>query len=148
MDQLAATYPAHLRTLAARHDQALEMGGFDAVMIFAGAPHMKFLDDAPYPFKANPHFKAWVPVLDNPHCAIVYRPGEKPVLLYHQPRDYWHVPPANPSGYWVEHFDIRYLTDPAEARQHLPARAAPLSWVSGKRTSPTGGWRTPIPRQC
>ena len=121
MDQLAATYPAHLRTLAARHDQALEMGGFDAVMIFAGAPHMKFLDDAPYPFKANPHFKAWVPVLDNPHCAIVYRPGEKPVLLYHQPRDYWHVPPANPSGYWVEHFDIRYLTDPAEARQHLPA---------------------------
>ena len=33
---------------------------------------MQFLDDQDYPFKVNPHFKAWVPVVDNPRCVLVY----------------------------------------------------------------------------
>ena len=32
----------------------------------------------PYPFKVNPHFKMWVPVLDNPNCFVIYTPGVKP----------------------------------------------------------------------
>jgi Xaa-Pro dipeptidase len=119
-DRLAGLYPAHLQTLKQRHDRALNESGYDALVIFGGTPQMAFLDDAPYPFKANPHFKAWVPVTDNPNCYIVYTPGQKPRLIYFQPVDYWYKPAETPSGYWVEHFDIRIITAPEEARQHLP----------------------------
>ncbi len=47
-------------------------------------------------------------------------PGRKPVLVYYQPDDYWHVPPSAPEGVWVDEFDIRVISDPAEAVKHLP----------------------------
>ena len=119
MNKLAQLYPRHLETLRERHDRALAEEGFDHVLIFAGAQRMIFLDDMPYPFKVNPHFKAWVPVLDNPHCFLVYSPGKKPLLVFHQPVDYWHKPAETPSGYWTEHFDIRIITTPDEAKQHF-----------------------------
>ncbi len=67
---------------------------------------MLFLDDQAYPFKSNPHFKAWAPILDNPDCFILYSPGTRPILLFHQPVDYWYKPPALPTEFWVEHFDV------------------------------------------
>ena len=115
-DRLASLYPAHLQTVRERHDRALADTGFDHAVIFAGAPHMIFLDDMPYPFKANPHFKSWVPVVDNPYCFIVYTPGKKPRLVFYQPVDYWHKPAATPSGYWIGHFDIQIIGAPEEAR--------------------------------
>jgi len=87
-----------------------------------GAQHVMFLDDNTYPFKPNPHFKAWVPVIDNPHCFIIYTPGAKPVLVYHQPVDYWYKPAATPSGFWVESFDIRIIGIADDARRHFPER--------------------------
>jgi len=59
-DRLASLYPAHLQSLKDRHDRALAETGFDHAVIFAGAHHMIFLDDMPYPFKANPQLKAWL----------------------------------------------------------------------------------------
>ena len=82
---------------------------------------MRFLDDTPYPFKVNPQFKQWLPLTRHPHCWISYTPGNKPVLAYYQPDDYWHVPPSAPEGEWVEHFDIRVLSEPEHAAQHLPS---------------------------
>jgi Xaa-Pro dipeptidase len=75
----------------------------------------------PYPFKPNPQFKALLPLTRHPHCWIEYTPGKKPVLVYYQPDDYWHVPPSAPEGEWVEHFDIRVIADPAEAGKHIAA---------------------------
>ncbi|MCU1347980.1 MAG: Xaa-Pro dipeptidase [Acidobacteria bacterium] len=115
----AQLYPAHLATLRERHDRALAEHGFDHLLIFAGAQRMIFLDDMPYPFKVNPHFKAWLPVLDNPHCFLVYTPGEKPRLVFYQPVDYWYKPAETPSGFWVGHFDIRIITTPEEAKEHF-----------------------------
>jgi Xaa-Pro dipeptidase len=120
-DRLAALYPQHLATVMARADRALERGGFDHLLIAAGAEIYAFLDDNHYPFRTNPHFKAWLPLTAHPHCWIAYTPGRKPVLAYFQPADYWHLPPAPPSGWWVEHFDVRVIGAPAEARAHLPA---------------------------
>ncbi len=87
---------------------------------------MRFLDDMPYPFKPNPQFKYWAPLSQHPNSWIAYTPGRKPVLVYYQPDDYWHVPPSAPNGEWVEHFDIRIIHDAADAVQHLPdaSRAA------------------------
>lgn len=125
---LAHLYRAHLQVIKARADRALEKGGFDHLLVASGVEKFEFLDDRPYPFKPNAQFKAWVPLLRHPACWVAYTPGQRPVLVYYQPDDYWHVPPSPPSGFWVDEFDIRIIADPAEARRHLPAggRAAIL----------------------
>ena len=102
-------YRDHLATIKARSDVALQKGGFDHMVIASGIAKSRFLDDMHYPFKANPHFKHWLPLTEHPNSWIAIRPGERPVLVYYQPDDYWHVPPSAPSGDWVEHFDIRVI---------------------------------------
>jgi Xaa-Pro dipeptidase len=72
LDQL---YKPHLQTLMRRMEQSLAASGFDALVIHAGSPPTQFLDDQDYPFKVNPHFKAWVPIVDNPGCILVIKPG-------------------------------------------------------------------------
>ncbi|MFC4821008.1 Xaa-Pro dipeptidase [Dokdonella ginsengisoli] len=114
----------HLRTLQARADKALLRGGFDHLVVAAGRPANQFLDDRPYPFAVNPHFKHWLPATKAPDSWIVHTPGRKPKLIYLQPHDYWHVVPDSPAGYWVEHFDIAIIREADEARALLPGDAA------------------------
>lgn len=120
-DKLEQLYSDHLRVVKERHDRALAEAGYDHIVIYAGEQRYMFLDDMAYPFKVNPHFKAWVPVIDNPHCFIVYTPGEKPGLVYWQPVDYWHKPAETPTGFWTSSFDIRVIANPEEAKQHFPS---------------------------
>jgi Xaa-Pro dipeptidase len=119
--QLGAHYPAHVQALMARHDRALEVSGASHAVIFSGAPMLRFLDDYYVPFVANPHIASWLPLGPTPHCYLVYTPGETPVLIYYQEKDYWHAPPAAPAGYWTEHFDIRTVHELDEIAAHLPA---------------------------
>ncbi|GIX37102.1 MAG: Xaa-Pro dipeptidase [Silanimonas sp.] len=122
---MSSLYAEHLAILMQRADAALAKAGFDHLLIASGVEKYQFLDDRPYPFKPNPHFRHWVPLQQHPHSWIAYTPGQRPVLVYHQPDDYWHVPPAPPEGAWVEHFDIRLIREPQEAAAHLPrGRAA------------------------
>ena len=119
-DLLAKLYPDHLAALKQRSDAALARGGHDHLVIAAGQPRIQFLDDRPYPFAVNPHFKHWLPVTKAPGSWIVYTPGQRPKLVYLQPHDYWHVVPDAPAGYWVEHFDIVIIREADEAEAHLP----------------------------
>lgn len=119
-DDLAALYPAHLATLIERATDALAESGYDHLLIAAGRLTYRFLDDLPYAFVANPHFKHWLPLTAHPDCWIALTPGNKPVLVYCQPDDYWHEAPAAPAGYWLEHFDLRLIRAPAAARAELP----------------------------
>ena len=112
LDQL---YFDHLRTVVQRTDRSLATAGFDALVIQAGTPPTQFLDDQDYPFKVNPHFKAWVPIVDNPRCLLVYRPGTKPRILFHQPNDYWHKPADLPREPWTAAVDLTAMADPAKA---------------------------------
>ena len=122
---LGANYSAHIDTLKARHDAALAASGFDHVAFFGGALHTIFLDDMDYPFKANPHLKYWVPVVSNPNCFLVYTPGNKPLLVFYKPVDYWYKVADAPSGYWVDHFDIRFIANAEDAKALMPkGRAA------------------------
>jgi Xaa-Pro dipeptidase len=113
-------YAQHIDTLTSRCTRALEVGGFDHLVIASGRPAVQFLDDRPYPFAVNPQFKHWLPVTKAPGSWLVFTPGKKPRLVYLQPHDYWHVVPDAPAGYWVEHFDIVIIAEPKEARAHLP----------------------------
>jgi Xaa-Pro dipeptidase len=119
--QLASLYPQHLATLCERADKALALGGFDHLVIAAGTPLRKFLDDQDYPFVVSPHFKHWLPLTDAPGSWIVYSPGNKPKLIFLQPRDYWHVVPQAPHGYWANDFDIVIVRSAADALAELPA---------------------------
>ena len=116
-------YADHLAVVQSRTDGALAKAGFGRLLVASGVEKMRFLDDMPYPFKANPQFKAWLPLIRHHDSWIAYTPGDKPVLVYYQPDDYWHVPPSAPAGDWVEHFDIRIITEPAQAAAIL----APLA---------------------
>ena len=119
-DYLSTIYTAHVTVLKLRHDRALAENGFDAIAIHSGAQHYMFLDDMPYPFKVNPHFKNWVPVVDNPNCWIFYTPGAKPRVAYWQPADYWHKPAATPTDAWVEKFDVSIIAEAEDAKALVP----------------------------
>ena len=120
LEKLATLYRAHTTVLKLRHDRALGATGYDHAVIFGGAQHIAFLDDHPYPFKVNPHFKWWVPVVDNPNCFIVYTPGVKPKLVFWQPIDYWYKPADTPSGWWTAPFDIEIIRNPEDAKNFIP----------------------------
>ena len=119
MSSLSALFDDHLRIQRQRTDAAMLACKVDTLAIHAGSPHMLFLDDHPYTFKPNPHFKLWVPLEDPVDCWLVYRPGEKPRLIFLQPADYWHKPPSLPHGFWTHHFQIEVIREPGEARRHL-----------------------------
>jgi len=104
-----ASYRAHLKTMNARLEAALDGTGFDGLVILAGDLQTPPRDDIPYAFRVEPHFAAWLPLNRVPGAALVLAPGRKPVLLYPQPDDYWHSPPRDPKGFWVEDFDIRTI---------------------------------------
>jgi Xaa-Pro dipeptidase len=119
MTILDTLYDDHLKVLRSRTDEALAATGFDSIAIHSGRLWMQFLDDQPYPFKVNPHFKSWVPLLDAPDCWILYEPSKPIRLLFLQPNDYWHKTPAMPSDYWASRFAIDVIRDAPEARPHL-----------------------------
>ena len=117
-DSLDQLYSQHLNTQMKRADLALAASGFDALVIHAGRPPIQFLDDQDYPYKVNPHFKAWVPILDNPGCLLVYSPGSKPRVLFYQPNDYWHKTADLPEGPWSSALDVTPTAEPSKAAAH------------------------------
>ncbi len=111
-------YAAHLATLMRRTDRSLSASGFDALVVFAGRPPLQFLDDQDYPYKVNPQFKAWVPIVDNPRCILVYSPGDRPTVLFFQPNDYWHKPAKLPTAAWTAAVNLIAMEDDTKAAAH------------------------------
>lgn len=112
-------YTDHLATLQRHAESALERCGFDTLLIASGIEKYAFLDDRPYQFQPNPHFKHWLPLTNHPHSWLAVRPGKKPRVVYYQPDDYWHVPPEAPSGEWVDAVELVVIREPGEAAQAL-----------------------------
>ena len=136
---IASLYPQHFAELQARATEALQRGGFDHLVIPSGSLHYQFFDDRDYPYAVNPQFKAWLPVTKAPGSWLIFTPGAKPKLVFLQPHDYWHVVPAAPSGYWVDHFDIAIIRTPEEATQHLPKDIARCA-ILGEPQSAVGDY--------
>ncbi len=132
-------YADHIATLQARTATALERGGFDHLVVPSGTLHYQVFDDRDYPYAVNPQFKHWLPLTRNPGSWLVATPGEKPKLVYLQPRDYWHVVPEAPNGHWVGHFDIVVIRKPEEALQHLPKNASRCA-ILGEPQSALGNY--------
>lgn len=118
---LGELYRDHLRVVMSRADKALAGCGFDGLIVGSGSLRTLYLDDSSYPFKPNPRYRAWLPDA-SPDCFVIYRPGSRPRLVFHQPDDYWYLPPADPEGYWVGSFDIQVVRSPAELKGLVGAK--------------------------
>ncbi|HBK47405.1 MAG TPA: Xaa-Pro dipeptidase [Xanthomonadaceae bacterium] len=132
-------YPAHLHVLGQRADQALARGGFDHLVVPSGTLHYQAFDDRDYPYAVNPQFKAWLPLTRVPNSWLVYTPGKRPQVIFHQPFDYWHVVPDAPGGWWVEHCDVHVIRTPEQALALLPKDAARCA-ILGEPQSALGGY--------
>ena len=115
--RIESEYGAHLAIMDQRLGEALQAVGLDGAVVFAGDEKMVFRDDQAYPFKAEPYFKAWVPLTRAPGSFLRLVPGQRPMLVYKQVEDYWHEPPSDPEGYWTAQFDIRVVKTDADARK-------------------------------
>jgi Xaa-Pro dipeptidase len=135
----APLFPQHLAVLQQRADQALARGGFDHMVIPSGTQHFQIFDDRDYPYAVNPHFKTWLPLTRVPNSWLVYTPGERPKVIFHQPFDYWHVVPDAPSGWWVEHCDIHIIRTAEEALPLLPKNPARCA-ILGEPQSALGAY--------
>lgn len=127
--QLAQTYPKHIEVLQKLTAEVLKAERLDALVFHSGKPMRQFLDDMDYPFKPNPQFKAWLPVIDNPHCWLLVDGVNKPKLVFYRPVDFWHKVPDEPTDFWAEHFDIELLTSPADVGQILPYDRSNIAYM-------------------
>lgn len=127
---LASLYAEHLDTQLRRVERALAAAGRDELVIFAGRELMRPRDDVPCPYRPDPHFAAFVPLLEHPGSALEIVPGRKPRLLYEQPDDFWHAPPDDPAGFWAGHFDVHVTRSAAETRAAL-GRKGPRTALIG-----------------
>jgi Xaa-Pro dipeptidase len=119
-DHWTGLFAAHLDVVKKRSASALASAGYDSLLLHSGTPPLLFLDDHHLPYRAQAPFKVWAPLNDAPDSFVLFTPGRKPVLLIHQPVDYWHKAPSTPDGYWTSAFEIVSCATREAARAALP----------------------------
>lgn len=137
-------FSEHLAQVMAAHAEALRRADADVLVVDAGAARNHFRDDHAPTFRSNPLFNHWLPVIDQEQHMLVWRPGSSPVLLYLQPADYWHMPPAAPEGDWVRHFDLRIVRTPEALVDELAMLAHGRSLYLGARGEQFGNLASSI----
>lgn len=134
----AELFAAHLATLRARYEDAMAAAGVETLVIDAGGPTPWYRDDIAGDWRVNPHFRLFTPLAPAEGCAIVLRPGERPLLLQLAPADYWHLPPTAPRGCWTGAFEIEAVIDEA-------ARERRIASVAGARSARIGPGTDDVP---
>lgn len=119
-NKLKEEYPVHLDCLQQRTKKALSRENIEGVVIHSGQEIKAFLDDNPYPFRVNPHFKHWLPLIDSPNCWLIVNGEDKPTLIYYQPVDFWHKITPLDESYWGEFFNIKILKQASDVDKLLP----------------------------
>lgn len=128
-NQIETLYQNHLQSVIQRFEQAMKTDGIQCIIIPSGSPKTVFLDDMDYPFVANPHFKSWLPVTNNPFCWIIFRLSEKPKLIFFEAKDFWHKPVTLGSPFWSAFFEIEVIHQPEEAFKLLPGNSANAAFL-------------------
>ena len=107
-----ALYRRHVRHLLDSTEALLARAGYDRLLLHSGRSHARFQDDYHPPFRAHPHFVAWLPLPRNADCLLEIRPGARPKLWLNMPDDFWHASPQSPETWWADHFEIEIVTAP------------------------------------
>ncbi len=140
MESFSTLYQDHLATLQKRAREVLARHNLDALLIHSGEPITAFLDDHDYPFKVNPQFKAWLPVISVPHCWLWVDGVNKPKLWFYKPVDYWYIVEPLPESFWTPYVDIIPFANPDDIGSLLPARRDNTAYIgsSPRRASTLG----------
>lgn len=128
-DNITAKFGQHIETLQQRTKAVLARENLEGLVIHSGQELRIFLDDMNYPFKVNAHFKAWLPLINNPNCWLLVNGEDKPTLVYYQPVDFWHKVLPLPDSYWNEFFDIKVLTKATEVEKLLPYDKQAVAYI-------------------
>jgi len=120
VSKVAANYPAHITQLQTMTKAVLAQENLSGLVIHSGQEIKAFLDDNGYPFRVNPHFKYWLPLLDVPNSWLVVNGDDKPTLIYYQPVDFWHKVTPLVNDYWTDFFSIKILTKASAVEKMLP----------------------------
>lgn len=131
MSKLQTLYPDHVKQMQERTANVLARENLDGLVIHSGQEIKVFLDDYSYPFKVNPHFKVWLPLVDIPNSWLIVNGKDKPTLIYYQPVDFWHKVIPLTESYWNEFFDIKVLTKATEVDKLLPYDKAGYAYIGG-----------------
>src|SRR5689334_4858634 len=141
--QNAAGWPelfaAHLEVVKKRAGNALAGTGFDGLLLHSGTPPLIFLDDHHLPYRVQAPFKVWAPLNDAPDSFVFFAPGKQPLLLIHQPVDYWHQAPTLPDAYWTSSFEIVSVASREAARAALPRDLSRTAFI-GAPFAELVGW--------
>lgn len=132
-------FAAHLHDVQEVVDAALEAEGFDALVIAAGVEHPVFLDDQHYPFRANAWFRWFVPDTPAPGSLLYLRQGQRPVLLFVAPQDFWHSPPEPPEDAWTALFDLQVVSSADECASRAGRWTGRIAWI-GEPSPPSMQW--------
>ncbi|GKW50113.1 Xaa-Pro dipeptidase [Halomonas sp. NCCP-2165] len=142
MPPLADAQRHHLTQLARAYETQLARHGYDGVLLYSGCAHRHFADDQHASFATYGHFLHWVPLAGLEHSWLLIRPGHKPRLFFHAPRDFWHLPPRLPEAPWVDAFEV--VTREEREAPRLPAgRFAVLGEVSAAQAERLGAEANP-----
>jgi len=117
-------YRHHVATLSDKTERLLARAGYDRLLLHSGRSHPRFQDDYHPPFRAHPHFVAWLPLPRNADCLLEIQPGSRPRLWLVVPDDFWHAPPEAPASWWADHYDIEIVADPDAWQSTLEAPTA------------------------
>ena len=120
MSSISTLYQQHLDDLLSRHRQLMQQENLEYLVIPSGVPVGIYLDDMNYPFKSSFLFRTYLPLTEVADSYLVIGLSGKPTLIYYQPIDFWHSPPADPEGFWPAHFDIQVITQFEQALDYFP----------------------------
>ncbi len=132
-------FAAHLRAVQAAIGAALDVTGFDAMVIAGGIERLAFQDDQVYPFKPNPWFSWLTPAPVAPGSLLMVDGRSRPRLLFVAPEDYWHSPPEPPHEAWTAQFALEVVADAAAAVSQVRQRPGRVAWI-GEEAPPIEHW--------
>lgn len=129
MESLTELYHDHLATLQQRTRQVLDRFKLDTLLIHSGELLTVFLDDHTYPFKANPQFKAWLPISKVANCWLLTDGVNKPRLWFYLPDDYWNCVEPLPDAFWTSEFELMPLKNADDIGRLLPADRHNVAYI-------------------
>jgi Xaa-Pro dipeptidase len=139
-ERLDRLYALHVAEIAGRWATALAAEGWDAAAIHSGSLQKRSaFDDQSWPLRPVPHWQHWTSFAE-PDCALLIRPGRRPVMLRPPPAGgFWERPAPPDTLAFLEVFDVVDLPSPAAARDILAAGSGRVVFV-GEDTERAATW--------
>lgn len=125
---MKSLFKNHIDQVCQQTTSNLEATASDRLIVDCGDLSYFFNDDQSKPFTPNPLFNYFCPLKSHGHM-ISFEPGQKPVLYYFQPEDFWYDVQPLAQEYWTDCFDIKVMPSRDEIWKKL---------VSNKRTTFVG----------